>query len=454
MRTYKLYTVILSALLSVPTFCQLNQAVSEKLSRYLEIQQKRIGFNGVVLVGEKDKVIYSATIGKASFELNVPVTLHSVFRIASLSKQFTGFLIAMAINERKLKSTDSLVKFFPNLTEPQWRNITIHQLLTHTSGIPHNEGIVDYWAVKSLMPLSKEQALKEIFAMKLRSEADFKYSSPGYFLLACIVERIYEMNYTDLLEKNITGPFQLASIGVYSTRKVIAQLTSGYHLLADSLIPAPYRDYSLMKGSGDLYSSASDLLKWNSVILKNQNLEKMLFADYGDTKLENGHYAFGWYIRDSTQNKKTAYYHGGGSFGTSAISVMYPLEGISIILLANVSILPVDELWSDIEKILFEKSFEFPELNSYISVDSNSLKKLVGRYICRSNTPELMIFVNNNQLYGKLGTNPPFELYPTASLTFYGKKVNAKFTFTLNEEGEATGLIAEVRGETLQFTKQ
>ena len=180
----------------------------------------------------------------------------------------------------------------------------------------------------------------------------------------------------------------------------------------------------------------------------------MIFADYSGEKVNrHDHYGYGWYIRNAEQNTRLAYYHGGGSFGTSAISVIYPHEEISIILLSNVSTLPVNEIWHDLEGILFEQTVILPEINARIVLDSNTLKKLTGQYIGKNKSPELMIFLINNQLYGKLGSNPPFELYPNSSLMFYAKKVNAKFTFTVDEVGKTIGLTAEVRGELLEFSK-
>ena len=170
MQALKLLTIIIVVSLPIPLFAQVKETVAEKLSQYLQIQQQRIGFNGVVVIAEKEKVLYSKAMGKASFELDVPITLHSAFRIASVTKQFTAYLVTSAILDGKIRPTDSLKLYFPALNEQNWRNITIHQLLTHTSGVPHNEGITDYWSLKSKLPLSREKALKEIFAMKLRTE--------------------------------------------------------------------------------------------------------------------------------------------------------------------------------------------------------------------------------------------------------------------------------------------
>jgi len=425
---------------------------SELLHKYLKIQNQRISFNGVVLVTKKNQPLYQISIGKASQELAIPMSPGAVFKVASISKQFTAMLIVLAAREGKLRLDDSLTLFFPELRDTQWRKLKLNQLLAHISGIPHNEGIADYWLMKSRLPLSKEQAIAEIFAMKLLFEpgTDTKYSSPGYFLLACILETVYKCPYATILKEKILQPLQMKHSGVNSTGKMIPGMVSAYHLLNDSLIGAPYRDLSLMKGSGDLYSSAEDLTKWNNSFSTNgiwsDSLQKLLFTIHSQ---KTPYYGYGWFIRPG---KRFAYYHGGGTFGCSALSAWYPQEQVSIVILSNVSILPINELWNDIEKIVFKEPFELPAVNRAIQMSSSELQAFAGGYM--QDKQELNILLVNDQLYAKLGTNPPFEIYPENRFKFYGKKVNVRLSFKPDGEGNITGLEAEVRGQKYQFNKK
>lgn len=422
------------------------------LNKYLEIQHQRINFNGVVLIAKNNKALYQISIGKASQELDIPMSPGAVFKVASISKQFTAMLVVIAAQEGKLRLDDSLAMFFPELKGTQWRKINLNQLLSHISGIPHNEGITGYWLMKSRLPLSKEQALAEIFAMKLlfKPGTDTKYSSPGYFLLACILETAYKRPYAAILEEKILQPLQMKHSGVNVTGKVIPGMVSAYHLLNDSLIGAPYRDLSLMKGSGDLYASEEDLAKWNSSFSTNSiwsdSLQKLLFTIH--TK-KTPYYGYGWFIRPG---KRLAYYHGGGTFSCSAFSAWYQNEQVSIIILSNVSVLPLNELWNDIEKIIFKEPFKLPAINRAIQMSSAELQISTGRYV--QDQQELNILLIGDQLYAKLGTNPPFEIYPENRFKFYGKKVKVHITFSTDGEGNITGLEAEVRGQTSHFNKK
>lgn len=423
-----------------------------RLQEYLEIQQQRIHFNGVVLVTKDNHVLHRAHTGTASYELNVPMSDETVFRIASVSKQFTAALIALAEEEGRLRPDDSLSTFFPDLADAGWRKISLLQLLSHTSGIPHNEGIPDYWPLKSRLPIYGKQALAEIFAMKLlfKPGTGMHYSSPGYGLLAHILEIVYRQPYAQILEEKILRPLQLRHTDVYTEGRLVPGMASPYHVQGDSLRTAPYRDFSLMKGSGDLYSCAEDLSRWNNSFstsgLWSEKLKERLFTP--PFPRISG-YACGWLIRPEGRR---AWYHGGGTFGCSALSAWYPDEKVSILILSNVSVLPVNELWRDIEKIVFNETFELPALTQSIRMDAAQLQAYAGRY--RQEQRELQIMLVGSQLYAKMGANPAFEIYPENKMTFFGKKVNIRLTFKSDDAEQITGLEADVRGQVHQFIKQ
>ncbi len=440
-------------ILFVFTFSLVGTGQPEKLHNYLELQHQRIGFNGTVLISKNNKVLHRVNVGKASQELDVPFSQDALFRVASISKQFTALLVALAAEEGRLHLNDSLAMYFPLIKNPQWRRISLQQLLSHTSGIPHNEGIKDYWLLKFRLPLSKEQALAEIFSMNLLFEPgkSMKYSSPGYFLLACILETTYKHSYAEILEEKILHPLKMKHTGVFVTGRIVPGMVPGYHFLDDSLIAAPHRDFSLMKGSGDLYASAEDLMKWNNSFSKNaiwsDHLKKMIFTNYTP---KAPYYGYGWFLRLGT---KPAYYHGGGNFGCSALSAWYPDEQLSIVILSNVSLLPVKEIWSDIEKIIFKRHFEMPGITKDIKISVAELQKLAGRYVHEKQVVNIQVI--NDKLYARSGSNPAFEIYPENRYSFYGKKVNIYFSFKADDGGNITVLEAILKdGQIQQFNRE
>lgn len=424
---------------------------ADMLNKYLDIQHKRLGFHGVVLITKNNKELYRVNIGKASIELDVPVNSASVFKIASISKQFTAMLVMLASDEGRLELTDSLGFFFPQIKDSSWRKINLHQLLSHTSGIAHNEGIRDYWISKSRLSLSKQEALYEIFSMNLLFDpgTNMKYSSPGYFLLACILESVYNRPYEQILEEKVLRPLQMKHSGIYVSGKIVAGMVSTYHQLSDSLI-SPFRDFSLMKGSGDLFSSADDLSTWNNSFSDNKvwstNIQQSLFKVQSK---QPPYYGYGWYIRPG---KRLAYYHGGGTFGTSALSAWYPDDQLSVVILSNISILPVNEIWSDIEKIIFNEPFTLPSITSTFEMTIAELQGFTGAYV--EDGQHLDILLIGNRLYAKLGNKPPFEIYAEDKLKFSAKKVNAIFTFEAGADGKILRLAAKAGEVTHYFNKK
>ncbi|MEQ8358024.1 MAG: serine hydrolase domain-containing protein [Cytophagales bacterium] len=428
----------------------------EKLNAYLNILHLKKGFSGELLIAKGNAVLFQKSLGYASRENNLELKLNAKYRIASISKSFTGMLISIADQEGKLKLSDNCIDHIKDLS-PKFEAISIEQLLTHTSGLPHNEGIEDYWLLKSKLHMTDKKVIEEINKLDLLFDpgSDFNYSSLGFFLLASILENAYQCSYEELLKEKILGPLQMTETGVLNDFKIIPNLVSGYHFVTDdSLVVAPYRNYSMLKGAGDMYSTASDLLKWNnsfnSKLLRVQKSDAFLYAQQGKKGNQNeDSYVNGWYLSPDEPKKQ---YHGGGTWGFSSFNAYYPKNNISIIILSNVSSLAIYEISSDIEKIVFGKPFELPPLN-YSVKNAPDLDKYIGIYASDSKKMNLLITGTKNNLYAKLGNNPLFEIYPKDNHEFFAKKIEIEFRFEVNND-QITGLSAKRMGQTFHFNKQ
>ena len=117
--------------------------------------------------------------------------------------------------------------------------------------------------------------------------------------------------------------------------------------------------------------------------------------------------------------------------------------------MSNVSVLPVNELWNDIEKIIFKEPLELPAVSKAIQMSTSALQQFTGKYM--SDQQELNIRLFNGQLYAQLGAKPPFEIYPENRNVFFGKKVNVHITFDVNVEGNITALEAEAKRADSSF---
>jgi hypothetical protein len=239
-------------------------------------------------------------------------------------------------------------------------------------------------------------------------------------------------------------------------------MVSGYHLASDdSLIAAPYRNASLMTGGGNMFASASNLLQWCRSFLVGSmwdaEIVKELFTPSiaKQTRLKaNSIYNMGWQIREELNGRPTACHTGGGTYGFSSKIAIYPNEKLYVIILSNVSFMPMDDvLWRDIEMILFDKPFELPkQLPELVSLEVQKMEKYVGLY--SAGGMELNVFIHGNKLYVKLGGNPPLEIYAKNENEFFSKKIDVKFNFSLDDAGRVKGLQSENRGRTDSFSKK
>ena len=429
---------------------------SKTLETYLNVIHHKKNFNGEILISNGNDIIFQKAVGMASFENDVRLENGAKYRIASITKTFTGALIAIAQEEQKLNVHDRINDYLLELS-PKFKGITILHLLKHSSGIPHNESIKNYWQIKSKLQMTPEQAIKEINGLDLLFEpgSKMKYSSLGYYLLASILENVYKSDFEDILQHKILNKLQMTETGVIDNLKIIPQKTSGYHLVTDdSLVVAPYRNYSMLKGAGDMYSTTSDLLKWNnsfySSTLLTQNVQDIIFKKSNHSMPKNDDsYGYGWYLNSDMPKK---YYHGGGTWGYSTFTSIYPDSKISIIILSNVSILPISNIALDVEKIVFGKPFQMPLIKE-VSEKSENIEMYSGKFIADRNQMVLSIIKIENSLYAKLGGNPPFEIYPKVNHQFFGKKVEIEFTFEVNDANLVTGLLANGMGKSFQFKK-
>lgn len=422
--------------------------MAQKLETYLNLIHSSKRFSGEILVADPTNILFSKAIGFSSVENNTRLEPGARYRIASISKTFTGTLIAMAESERKLDLRDKAVKYIPELS-PKFRDITIEQLLTHRSGLPHNEGIKDYWKIKSRLDMTTGQVIEEINLLDLLFEPGSaeQYSSLGYYLLATILESVYKENFAGILQHKLLDSLQMQETGSAYTLEIIKQMTSGYHLVTDNhLVVAPYRNYSMLKGAGDMYSSATDLWKWN------KNFLPAHFPAINSDSINSrtGGYHYGWKL--STQ-QPVKYYHGGGTWGYSTYTAFYPTEKISIILLANVSTIPVSDIASDIEKIVFGRPFEMPLTGQEVLSEGIDLQPYCGRYSPTGGGAALTISRSGQSLYARLTGKPAFQIYPKGNHIFYGKKVDVEITFE-QENGAVSGLKAVTKDAGFHFKKE
>jgi CubicO group peptidase (beta-lactamase class C family) len=343
-------------------FCSIARQQQKKIDELFVAQKD---FSGVLLVAETGKPVYYNSAGYREFAGKVPLRKSDIFELASVSKQFTAMIIMM-LKEKGLLNYDEPVEKY--LAIP-YKGITIRHLLTHTSGLPDYQDIMDrYWDKTRVAGNSDNiEYLNKYAPQKLFDPGTkYEYSNTGYMLLASIAEKVSGEDFIELCKKWIFRPLKMRSTNIRTLKEKAAtrNFAIGHlyikqkeqYIRADSF---PSSDYTIWlgnrKGPGRVSSSAADLLKWDQALyterlVKNSTLQEA----FTPMKLSDGtfsNYGFGWMLRtDSTLGKIV--YHTGDNPGYNTEIIRFLDHRITIILFSNNEYAGFGQLIRDLEALL------------------------------------------------------------------------------------------------------
>ena len=334
--------------------------VFTQVDAYITSETAQHSFRGAVLVGKDGEIVFKKAYGMADEEWDVANTTTTKFRIASLGKQFAAACILLQQERGFLNVHDRISRYLPGLPET-WQPITIHQLLTHTSGIPN------YTSSPEIARIDRTGATpQEMVALVRDKPLDFQpgtkwsYSNTGYILLGMIIEKTSGLRYNDFLKKNILDPIGMSSSGYDRATEIIKQRASGYQTKEGRLENADFIDMSVPYAAGDIYSTVEDMYRWNEALAQEGKLLsaeslKEMFTEYPEATREGQHYGYGVVI-SRLKFGKLLYYHGGGITGFSTSIQRYPAERVCIVVLSNLEDYKPWELGDHIAAELFHQS--------------------------------------------------------------------------------------------------
>jgi len=322
-------------------------------------------FSGVALIAERGKPVYHKAIGYLNFETKTLMDTASLFELASVSKQFTAMVIMMLKEEGKLSYDDLVEKYLPGLP---YKSITIRQLLTHTSGLPDYQAIMDEHWDKSKVAgnVDISEYLKKYHPAKLFEPGEkYEYSNTGYVLLGSIAEKASGKDFVDFCRERIFNPLGMISTDIRSLQEkaLIENFALGHiyvpgkqrYIRADSF---PSSNYTIWlgnrKGPGRISSTASDLLKWDRALYTESLLKKTTLEEaFAPMKLNSdslSNYGFGWDIETSKLGKVVR--HSGDNPGYKTHIIRYIDADKTVILLCNNAHDKFNILLKEIERMI------------------------------------------------------------------------------------------------------
>jgi CubicO group peptidase (beta-lactamase class C family) len=339
--------------------------IDQLLSKYNEYGQ----FNGSALVSENGKVIFKKGYGSANMEWNIPTQPDTKFRLGSISKQFTAFLIIKLAEEGKLKLDVPISTYLPDYPKANGDKITIHHLLTHTSGTPNYTSAPNFFKEKSRNPYTPEEFVKTFSSLPLEFTPGekFNYSNSGYFLLGYIIEKISGKTYEQYLQEVILTPLKMTNTGYDHSDIILKNRAAGYEKQGRKIVNSAYLDMSIPYAAGSLYSTVEDLYLWDQALYTNKLLSQksmdLLFKPYISTGGDDS-YGYGWFLEEVPNGDKAKLKiieHGGGINGFNTIISRVPADKNLVVLLNNTGGTILGEMNEGIRAILYNQPFNEPK---------------------------------------------------------------------------------------------
>ena len=336
MKNYNLSAFIAALLLNALSLKA--QSLTQNLDRVTQQFVDYNQFGGVVLVAQKDRIIYQKSFGLANRSWNIPNTLDTRFQIGSITKPFTAILVLQQVARGKLKLQGKVNDYLPDYPQKTGQQITIHHLLSHTSGLVHYNDIPNYRRTIFNKGYTTAEYMKVFKDSTLQFEpgTQFDYSSFGYYLLGVILEKVTQKSYAQLLQKYIFDPAKMTHSSLDNGQVKTKQATAYRYDFNRGAYGYPdYRHYSTAFSTGGIFTTAEDLFKFQRSLMQGKflpkNLQKMLF------KVVKGRYAYGWLVENVTIGAQDVplYWHDGGITGYTANLRILPKDQSCIIVLSN-----------------------------------------------------------------------------------------------------------------------
>ena len=408
-----------------------------------------------VLVARDGNVLYKKGFGYADIKNKIPVTPDTKFRIGSVTKQFTAAAILKLQENNLLNVNDKLSKFIPDF--PRGDEVTIHQLLTHTSGIHSYTSKADFMdkVTKTVLPDTLINLIK-------KDPYDFSpgekmlYNNSGYFLLGYIISKVSGKPYEIYLKETFFDPLQMENTGVHYAGIKLEHEAKGYSKKNNKYDDAINWDMSWAGAAGAIYSTVDDLLKWNQALYGGKVLnEKSMNAAVTPVALKNGEepaMRYGYGLGLNKFRGKDIIGHSGGLHGFITQLSYYPKEKLTVVMFSN-----TDEPEVNFDPTKIAEAFLWDKMDkqtSYVelAVKPTNLQRFAGRFELL-NIGVITITPENNKLYAQLSGQPKFEIFAMSEDEFFWKVVDARIKFVKDDKGEISHTILFQNGQELKAKK-
>lgn len=444
-----IFIFCLATMLSLAFFAQ--PQPTQTIETFLEKEYPENSPGAAILIAKDNQLIFKRAFGLSNVKKKRPIETDMIFQIGSMTKQFTSAAILQLVEQRKIALDDPIqnyVAYFPEKEYP----ITLHHLLSQTSGIPEFFDIDE----EEIYLLSQEHTPEQLISyykeepLVFEPGTKFQYSNSNYPLLGVVIEQVSGMPLQEYLRLNIFEPLAMSATSLWYTddtkKKRIAK---GYRSYQGELMPSPKVVGSVPYAAGAIVSTVDDLYQWNRAI-KDRTFLSDFVVEHLTTEKQTSSgtgtgYGYGFFIKELLGHKTIQ--HGGLLYGFSSYGLYLPEEDLFVCILSNKSFERTEEVANYLASVVLEEPLEIEDLHQ---LEYSKYKAYFGTYQLVGDSKLIEILMIDDVLIldfpGAKGTGTKLTMTGTDKME--SKAVRAKIQFTRNEKGEVIGFTANQNGIT------
>ena len=380
--------------------------IQKKLSDYIDEEMNYWDFSGVIRITHRGETIYETSRGYANIEFGIKNNMATRFTVASIAKQFTAFAVMILYDKGLLELHEKANQYLPsNLQLPS--DITVHDLLSHTSGLHNNYNFEDdFYVYKDRMPYNKEDFFRKWIIKEPigKPGEEFNYNNSNYTLLAWIIEHVSGQTYNEFLISNIFSPLGMYNSIYDNGLDIIPNKASNYMHDYGVLVRVPYTNNLFGIGAGSLVTNCDDLQRWYECLKNREILSSEAYHIYFSEN--KNHYCYG--LERYEEYGTIKYAHGGDILGVSAYTQYYFEEDICILIITNTESLDQYRFGNALAAIMHNYEVENTRRPDEIVLSPAELDQYTGTYL----PGKIQIEQKNGKLYlVRINQNIHIEVY-------------------------------------------
>lgn len=405
--------------------------IQQKLSEYVDSELDYWDFSGVIRIIRGDEILFETSRGYSNIEFGIKNNMTTRFCVASVIKQFTAFAIMLLYDRGLLQLSERADRYLPpNLQLPT--DITVHQLLSHTSGLHNNYNFEDdFYVGEDRKPYDQETFFNDwIIRQPMKKPGEeFEYNNSNYTLLAWIIENLSGQSYNTFLKEHIFSRLGMDNSTYDNGQEILRGKADNYMHDYGVLVRVPYTNSLFGIGAGGLVTNCDDLQKWYECLRDRKLLSRQAYELFL-TENQN-HYCYG--LERYAENGRVKYAHGGDFLGVCAYTQYFFDEDLCVLILSNSESLDQYRLGNALAAILHGEQPPHSHRQEEIPLTPEELQQYVGTYL----PGKIQIELRDGKLYlVRINQNIHIELYCVGKHQFKRRCEEQQQIYTLLSEGE------------------